>query len=146
MKSKSQAAVETFLSGYNCAQSVLLSHFDETQMDKNIALKLSCGFGAGMGRNEEVCGAVSGGIIAIGLKHGKGINDTDSNKEKTYKLTKELMNRFESKHGTYICRKLLRDCDLMTENGQQYFIENDLKTKVCCECIKSAVEILEDIL
>jgi len=65
MTIKTEAATSKFLEGFNCAQSVLFSFCDDLQLDKNSALKLSCGFGGGMGRKEEVCGAVSGGIMAI---------------------------------------------------------------------------------
>jgi C_GCAxxG_C_C family probable redox protein len=134
------------LSGYNCAQSVLYSYSDDLQFDKNTALRLACGFGAGMGRKEEVCGAVTGGIIVIGLKYGRGITNDRSAGEGSYRLTRELMNRFEQNHGTYICRKLLNECNLMTEEGQKYFKENDLLNKVCKECVRSVVQILEKIL
>ena len=72
MTTKSDVAVEKFLAGYNCAQAVLFSFCDDLVFDKNTALKLACGFGAGMGRRQEVCGAIIGGIIALGLKHGRG--------------------------------------------------------------------------
>jgi C_GCAxxG_C_C family probable redox protein len=74
MSARSQKAVEKFLSGYNCAQSVLYSFCDDLRFDGDAALRLACGFGAGMGRKQEVCGAVSGGIIAIGLRARSKIN------------------------------------------------------------------------
>jgi C_GCAxxG_C_C family probable redox protein len=116
------------------------------QFDKNTALKLACGFGAGMGRKEEICGAVSGGIIVIGIKYGRGISDDRQTTEQTYTLTRELMDKFEQKHGSCICRKLLGDCDLMTEEGQKHFKEKDLLNKTCKECVRSVVQILDDIL
>jgi len=146
MNKKSDVAVEKFLSGYNCAQSVLYSFCDDMLLDKNLALRLACGFGAGMSRKEEVCGAISGGILVIGLKYGRGIKEDRSATEQTYKITRELMDRFEQQHGSCICRKLLNGCDLMTEEGQKYFEENDLLNKTCKECVRSVVQILEKIL
>ena len=146
MKNKSELAVEMFLSEYNCAQSVLYSFCDELQFDKNLALKLACGFGAGMSRREEVCGAISGGILVIGLKYGRGLKEERTATEQTYKITRELMDRFEQKNGSCICRKLLNGCDLMTEAGQKFFNENNLLNKTCKECVRSAVQILERIL
>ena len=64
-----EQAVSKFAEGYNCAQSVLFSFCDDLGMDKDKALKIACGFGAGMGRKEEVCGAVTGGIMVIGAKY-----------------------------------------------------------------------------
>jgi C_GCAxxG_C_C family probable redox protein len=146
MRTKKEIATAKFLEGYNCAQSVLYSFCDEFQIDENTALKMSCGFGAGMGRQEEICGAVTDGIIVIGLKYGRGKNDDNPAKELTYAKTRELMKRFSEKHGTYVCRKLLNGCELTTEEGQKYFKENDLNNKTCKLCVESVVEILESII
>jgi C_GCAxxG_C_C family probable redox protein len=146
MKTKSEVAVEKFLSGYNCAQSVLFPFCDDLAVEKNTALKLACGFGAGMGRKQEVCGAVSGGIIAIGLKHGRGEGQDKTPTEETYRRVRELMGRFEAKHGSCICRTLLNGADLNTPEGQKYFRENDLLNKTCKGCVETVVQTVEEIL
>jgi C_GCAxxG_C_C family probable redox protein len=146
MSNKSETALQKFESGYNCAQSVLFAYCDDVNIDKSTALKISCGFGAGMGRKQEVCGAVTGGIIAIGAKYGRGEDDEQSATEKTYGKTKELLDKFQTKHGTIICLELLDGCNLMTEKGQKYFQENRLKNKICSECVRDVVQILENIL
>ncbi len=142
---RSKQAVSKFLEGYNCAQAVFYSFCDELGFEKNSALKMACGFGAGMGRKQEVCGAVTGGIIVIGAKYGKVEKDDRQAKEMTYTKTRDLMDQFTGKHGTFICRKLLRGCDLSTEEGQKYFRENDLLNRICVPCIQTVVGILEDI-
>ncbi|MGA2796925.1 MAG: C-GCAxxG-C-C family protein [Thermoguttaceae bacterium] len=146
MKSKSKIAVQKFSEGYNCAQSVFYCFCDELGFDKNTALKLATGLGGGMGRKEEVCGAVTGGIIALGIKYGRGEKDDRSATELTYQKTRELMDRFAAKHGTFVCRRLLGGCELTTEEGQKQYKEKDLFNKVCKPCVESAVEILEEIL
>lgn len=98
-----------------------------------------------MGRKEEVCGAVTGGILVLGLRHGRGSKDDKSAAELTYLKTRELMDRFAEKHGTFVCRNLLHGCELTTSEGQKYFIENDLLNKVCARCVQSAVEIIADM-
>ena len=143
---RSDKAVLKFLEGYNCAQAVLFSFCDDLQFDQNLALKLSCGLGAGMGRNEEVCGAITGGILALGIQYGRGVNEEKRAMEITYEKTRELMQKFKRKHGTFICRNLLENCDLMTEQGQKYFKENDLLNKTCKLCVQSVVEILEELM
>jgi len=146
MKNRTETAVSKFSEGYNCAQSVFYSYCDDLHFDQNTALKMACGFGAGMGRKEEVCGAVTGSIIVIGAKYGRGERDAPAAKELTYKKTRELMDRFEKKHGTFICRKLLNGCELTTEEGQKRFKENNLSNTVCKPCVQSVVEILDSIM
>ena len=115
-------------------------------MTDETALKISCGLGAGMGRKEEVCGAVTGGILVIGTKYGRGVNDERTAQEETYAKTRELMEQFSERHGTFICRKLLKGCELTTAEGQRQFKENDYLNKICKPCVQSVIEILESIM
>ena len=142
---RSEQAVTKLVEGYNCAQSVFSAFCEELKLDQDTALKMACGFGAGMGRNGEVCGAVTGGIMVLGAKHGRGENEDRTATEATYARTRELMDQFARRHGTYLCRKLLNGCDLTTAEGQKSFGEKDLFNKVCKPCVQSAVEILEEI-
>jgi C_GCAxxG_C_C family probable redox protein len=143
---KVELAVSKMTEGYNCAQSVFFSFCDDLQIDKNIALKMVTGLGAGMGRKEEVCGAVTGGIVVIGAKYGRGENEDRTATELTYRRTRDLMDKFAEKHGTFICRKLLHGCDLTTEEGRKYFKDKDLLNKACVPCVRTVVEILEHIM
>jgi C_GCAxxG_C_C family probable redox protein len=143
---RSEIAVDKFLNGYNCAQAVLYSFCDYLNLDKDTAMKLSCGFGAGMSRKEEVCGAVSGGIMVIGMIYGRGESQDRSLTEQTYQVTREFMDKFSERQGTFICRRLLGGCELTTPEGQREFKEKDLLNKVCKECVRAVVEIIEDII
>ena len=109
-------------------------------------MKIACGLGGGMGRKEEVCGAVTGGILVLGMRYGRGSKDNKSATELTYLKTRELMDKFTEKFGTVICRKLLNGCELTTDDGQKYFKENDLLNKTCTPCVQSVVGIIENIM
>ncbi len=146
MKTKSEVATERFLSGYNCAQSVLAAFSEELNLKEETALKLATGLGAGMARRGEICGAVTGAILALGLKIGRGAGDDRSVTEQTYQKTLHLMAQFEKRHGSCQCRQLIHGCDLKTEEGQRYFKERDLLHKVCVPCVQSAVELVAGIL
>ncbi len=143
---RSERAVAKFMEGYNCAQSDLFSYCEDLGLDKDTALKLACGFGAGMGRKEEVCGAVSGGIMVIGAKYGRGENEDKETTYSAYEKIRELMNQFSQRHGTYICRQLLNGCELTKKEGQAIYKANEYFNKVCKPCVKSVVEIIEDII
>lgn len=143
---KSDRAISKFAEGYNCAQSVFYAFCEDLQVDPDTALKMSAGFGGGIGRKGEVCGAVTGGIMALGIKYGRGEKEDPTVAEVTYAKTRELMNQFASQHGSCLCRELLNGCDLSTEEGQKAFREQDLKNKVCTPCVQSAVELVEKMM
>ena len=99
-----------------------------------------------MGRKEEVCGAVTGGIMVLGLKYGRGTIDEKLATELTYVKTRDLMDQFSSMRGSYVCRKLIHGCELTTQEGQKQFKQDDLLNKVCKPCIASVIEILGNIV
>jgi C_GCAxxG_C_C family probable redox protein len=138
--------MERFLSGYNCAQAVLSAYGPELGLTEEAALKVATGLGAGMGRRGEVCGAVTGGILAVGLKYGRGAQQDRSATEQTYQKTQELMARFEKRHGSCLCRVLLDGCDLTTLDGQRHFKDHDLLHKTCLGCVRTVVEELAAIM
>ena len=122
---------------------MLYAFREESNLPEETALKIACGLGGGMGRKEEVCGAVTAGILVLGMRHGRGSKDDRSAMDLTFLKTRALMDEFAKKHGAFICRKLLNGCELNTEEGQKQFKENDLLMKICTPCVQSVVEILE---
>ncbi|MCX7788117.1 MAG: C-GCAxxG-C-C family protein [Spirochaetes bacterium] len=142
---KAEKAVAAFQSGYNCAQSTFMAFVEDLGMDKRQAMKLAAGFGGGMGRMQEVCGAVTGGILALGATFGHGEPSESEAQKKTYTLVQELMRRFEAQHKSCLCRNLVQGIDLKTEEGQKQFKERDLRNKVCVPCVRTAVEIVEEL-
>ena len=143
MPDKGQLAVDKFVEGYNCAQSILFAFCDECGLSEDAALKVSCGFGAGMGRKQEVCGAVAGGIMVLGLRRGRGTRDGRSVTEDLYPVIREFMDGFAVRNGSYLCRDLLPGCDLTSEEGQRRFKEQGLSEKVCKPCVRSVAEMLQ---
>lgn len=115
-------------------------------MDGETALKVATGLGGGLGRRGEVCGAVTGGILALGLKYGRGGQQDRSVTEQAYQKTQELMAAFERVHGSCTCRTLLGGCDLQTPEGQRFFRENDLIHKTCAKCVQTVGEIVAGML
>jgi C_GCAxxG_C_C family probable redox protein len=146
MNTKTGLAVSKFLEGYNCAQAVLCAFGPDLGLEAEVALKVATGLGAGMARRGEVCGALTGGIMALGLKHGRGEGQDRSATERTYEKTQELMARFTRRHGSCLCRVLLEGCDLRTEEGQRRFQDRDLLLKTCLPCVRSVVQDLTELM
>jgi C_GCAxxG_C_C family probable redox protein len=141
---RSQHAGELFLSGYNCAQSVLLSFADDLKFSKELAQKLAVGFGGGMGKQQETCGAVTGAIMVLGLLRGEEVNNNEELKAAAYSSVKELSRDFISAYKTTQCRELI-GCDLNTPEGSEKFKEEKIMENVCAGCVRKAVEIVEDL-
>lgn len=140
---RSEVAVNKFRDGYCCSQSVLFSFADKLEISEDMALKIANGFGAGMGRKQEVCGAVSGAVMVIGLLYGRGVNDGKDKHEYTYDRVRDFIDAFEAKHNTVLCKKLLDGCDLLSPQGQDSFKSSNMIEK-CYGFVEDAVNILEE--
>jgi C_GCAxxG_C_C family probable redox protein len=145
MSIRSKRAVADFNSGFNCAQSVFASYAEDFGINRKDALRISCGLGGGMGRKQEICGAVSGAVLLIGCKHGKTSAEDTVSTDITYKLVREFSDRFAAKHGNIICKKLL-GCDLLSPEGQKTFKDQNMKESKCNLYVNDAVEITEGLL
>ncbi len=143
--SKVEKAAHLFKQGFSCSQAVLAACGEGLGVEEEKLLKISSGFGAGMGRMGEVCGAVTGAFMAIGLKHGRGKLEDQAAKEKTQQLVSEFAKRFKARHRTVICRDLL-GCDLSTAAGIKIALEKNLFTTLCPKFVSSAAEILGEIM
>lgn len=145
MKNHSEKAVELFLSGRNCAQSVLCAYADELGIDFETLLKISSSFGGGMGRLREVCGGVSAMFMVAGLKRGyTTLNDED--KEKHYTLIQELGHKFQEEHGSIVCRELLNLLEHESSPKPTKRTENFYKERPCAKFIESACKILDETI
>lgn len=129
---------------FHCSQAVLAAFAQELGLTEEQALKLGGCFGGGMCKG-EVCGACTGALMALGLKSGQSdIADLESRK-KTNEVTVEFLELFKKANGSYICKELL-GCDLATEEGKKYAMENRLFVEFCPKMVESATQIVEKLL
>ena len=141
---KGELAKEYFQSGANCAQAVLAAYHEDCGMDEKTAYRMASGFGAGMGRMREVCGAVSGMILAANILRGADdITDKDQ-KDAHYAFIQVLMKEFQQEAGSLICRELL---GLTGNGGSQPVSEERTREyyakRPCGDMVKLAAEIVE---
>lgn len=141
---RSEKALTLFAKGFNCSQAVLTVFADDFGIEKELALKLGTQFGGGA-RNGEICGAVSGALLVLGLKYGHYEQGNTEQKSKAYSIASEYTRRFKEKNGSIVCRELL-GYDLTKPEDSERIKEKNLFGTVCPAMIKSAVEVLEEIL
>ena len=141
---KNTKAKDVFEKGFNCAQSVLFAHGKEYFKNESETLKLASAFGAGISYRGEICGAVSGAFMAIGLRYGFSDPDDELSREVTHMVIKEFSKKFEAINGSLICNTLL-DTDISTEEGLEAAREQELFEKICPNMVESSSEILEDL-
>lgn len=143
MSIKSDNAKELFSIGYNCSQAVSAVFADDYGIGQNEILKIACGFGGGM-RNSEVCGAVSGAIMVIGMKYGNGSDNSPENKTLCYQKTLEFTKKFSEYNKSIICREIL-GVDIFKDDGMKIAQERNLIQTKCIDMIVSAVNLLEEL-
>jgi len=142
---KSEKAVKYFIDKFNCSQAVFAAFSPEFGIPENVAFKIGCPFGAGMGRMQETCGAVTGAFMVIGLKHGKSNREEDHLKELSYKLVNNFTERFKSRNKTIRCRDLI-GIDISTKEGLEKARKLGIFDTLCVKFVKDSVEITEEIL
>jgi C_GCAxxG_C_C family probable redox protein len=144
--SNSDLAAACFEEGFNCSQSVLAPFAPALGLDRDTGLRVAAAFGGGMGRTGESCGAVSGALMAIGLRYAQPSADEKDAKERTYELAAEFLDRFaERNNGCVKCRELLGR-DISTPEGLQAAREQDLFKKLCPKFVRDAAEIVEQMI
>ncbi len=104
-----EKGIKNFQSGYNCAQTVFLTLYEQIEPNSKNELipKIAAGFGGGIGRCGSLCGALTGSLMAVGIKYGS--NEAGAEKQaKAYAYAQKLYRQFEKQHGTVCCRDLIK--------------------------------------
>ena len=134
---------QAFASGFNCAQSVFSAFSQDYGLDTATACKIAGGLGSGA-RSAELCGAVSGAVLIIGLKYGQSTAADADMKLKCNAETEAFVRRFRTANGHIVCRELLK-CDVATKDGREAAVAKGLFKTRCKALVVSAIEILEDM-
>ena len=141
-----EKAKEYFSDGYNCAQAVLLAFAEETGLKKETAAKLASSFGGGLGRMREVCGAVSGAAMVLGLLKGYDDPNDAEAKRKHYELVRDFAERFRERNGSIICRELLSGVQTKQGGDPEARTAEYYKKRPCPELVRQAADILDEML
>ena len=119
--------------GFNCAQAVACTYCDLLGYKEEDIFRMTEGFGLGMGCMAGTCGALSGAVLLAGLKNSDGQINAPKTKGKTYKLSRQLLERFQERCGSTICAEL---------KG----VTTGTPVHSCADCIMDAAAIVENVL
>ena len=139
-----EKAVAYYKQKFNCSQGIFAADAVEHGVEEALALRLGTNFGGGA-RKGELCGAVSGALMVLGLLYGHSERGDAAAKASAYALAEEYMDRFIRENGSVVCRELL-GYDLSVPEQMQTIREKDLFHVRCPEIIRSAVAILDELL
>ena len=142
---RQEIGAEYFTSGYNCAQAVVLAFKDLINVDENTLIKIAAPFGGGFSRMREVCGAVSGMTMVMGLLYSQ-LEVNHETKTDIYIKTQEVIRKFEEENGSIVCRDLL-GLNTKHENPEpDARTQNYYKKRPCKELVCMAIGYLEDYI
>lgn len=144
-----ERAVDNFMAGYGCCQSVVAAFADLYGVDEKTALRFGAGFGGGVGRLRMMCGAVSGIVMLVGLDCGQTEGSDREGKSACYKVVQELLAKSEQQNGSLICAEILglkghdkANCTYeASPRTAEYY-----KTRPCAAKVESAARIFADYL
>ncbi|MBL7167136.1 C_GCAxxG_C_C family protein [Candidatus Bathyarchaeota archaeon] len=125
--------------GFLCSESVLMALAKCLGVESKLIPKIATGFGAGIGREGEVCGALSGAVMGLGLKFGRNVPGFIVDGRRPYWYATELMKGFQDLHGHLRCRDLL-GLDLTDPEDYRKYSERNLWGTKCRDLIASTTE------
>jgi C_GCAxxG_C_C family probable redox protein len=126
----------------NCAQAVLSACGPSAGLGVTECFRVAAAFGGGMARMGDTCGAVTGGMMVLGLRYADRRMQEPGPRAEFYAKVKDFMGRFAQKNGSTVCRELIH-CELSTPEGQKAFNEQGMHQGICTQLVRSAVEILD---
>ncbi len=145
MKNRVNDAEACFVKGFNCCQAVLSTYGVDYGIKEEKALKMASGFGAGIAYMGDICGAVSGAIMVLGLKYGRSRVEDEKAKEKTYELIQEYIMEFRAKNGSIKCNDLL-GVDVGTKEGLKKASDEGKFSSICPALVRDSASIVEKLL
>jgi C_GCAxxG_C_C family probable redox protein len=133
-----------FEQGYNCAQSVFVPFALENKIERETALKMMSPYGGGIAKTDNLCGAVTGGIAAIGLKLGHSRPDDTETKLRCNEATQRFLTAFKKKHGSIYCSKLI-GYNLGNENEKKQAEESGITDTKCPLLVEFSANLVKEI-
>ncbi len=149
MEARVARAVDNFMEGYGCCQSVVAAFADLYGLDDTMAKRLAAGFGGGVGRLRMMCGAVSALVMLAGLDCGQTVGSDRAGKSACYKVVQDLIAQSTAANGSIICAEILglkghdkaHSSYVASARTAEYY-----KTRPCAAKVESAARIFAQYL
>ena len=145
MSKREEQAVQNFLDGCNCAQSVLLAYADVLGLTQEQAAMVSVGFGGGMGRLRLHCGAFSAAVMLAGVLEGPD-GPKKEHRPQTYARVQEIYRRFVEHNGTISCAELLGKAGVPEDPTPEQRTPEYYVKRPCARVIASACRLIDEML
>ena len=139
---RKEKALKLYQSGYNCAQSIVGAFEDLLEKRTNTMIDMATGFGGGMGRLQQTCGAVSGAFMVMSSLYNQS---EKSSKEQLNHDIQYFARTFNHIHGDLNCKNLI-EYNLNDPEEHELAKRNRIFEKKCTQFIETSVELVEDIL
>ena len=136
-------AVDLFRQGCACSQAILAVYGRPLGLSRDLAMRLAAGFAGGM-RQGETCGAVTGALMVLGLRHASADGHTPAGRNAVYQRAAEFAERFKARNGSVVCRELL-GCDISTPEGMRQAERQGLFKTTCVKMVEDAAAILDEM-
>jgi C_GCAxxG_C_C family probable redox protein len=140
-----EQAVAFYKQGYTCTQSILASLAGRYDLQQNLAFRIGEPFGAGTSCTGDMCGAVTGAIMVLGLQFGSTLSNDAAARSTTYQRVHELIHRFREIHGSIQCNDLL-GYNLSDPQQFQTVCEKGLFIQLCPILVRDAAQILVEMI
>jgi C_GCAxxG_C_C family probable redox protein len=146
LSEREERVQQIYDSGFNCAESVLKACQELYQLPgAEVVPRVATGFGGGIGRKGSVCGALTGGIMALGLEMGRMDPKDAQARDRLYGIAREIYEKFEKEFGTVLCFNLTQ-CDLSTPEGQKKAKELNLHKNLCSQFVQGMVKWVGEVV
>lgn len=138
-----ELAKQNFENGCNCAQSVLTAFTDLTGLTEAQSMKIASSFGGGMGRLREVCGALTGAFMVLGLLYADDHVPEHGAKSTHYERVQEFAAKFREQNGSILCRDLLAGVETVPGKVPEKRSKEYYEKRPCGELVRYAADLLD---
>ncbi len=122
---------------------MLLAVAEKHNIQSEVIPGIASGFCGGMSRTAGLCGALVGGVMALGMLYGR--KSSDDSPKRIYALSERLVRDFEKQLGSRNCSEIL-GCDISTREGEAEFKAKNLMKTVCLDATVKATDLVLQVL